>query len=227
MTFQSCRSMVCAPKCNGGLGVIDIEKQNKALILKNCHKFFNREDLPWANLIWKKHYRNGKLPNHTKKGSFWWGDILKLLNDFKSLANPQIKNGQSILFWHDNWDRQPLSVSAPELHSFANYTHIAAYKAFQAESLTELLQLPISQQAFGQLQEVQQKIQNHPLSDDNDRWVYSWGSGIFSSAKVYKILCGQVESMSTKAQSVLLASSKRQTKHQKSFKKKGHGVGFI
>lgn len=141
--------MVCAPRCNGGLGVIDIEKQNKALILKNCHKCFNREDLPWANLIWKKHYRNGKLPNHTKKGSFWWGDILKLLNDFKSLANPQIKNGQSILFWHDNWDRQPLSVSAPELHSFANYTHIAAYKAFQAESLTELLQLPISQQAFG------------------------------------------------------------------------------
>jgi hypothetical protein len=56
--------MVCTPKPHGGLGVIDIEKQNKALLLKNLHKFFNKSDIPWVNLIWDKHYRNGKLPSH-------------------------------------------------------------------------------------------------------------------------------------------------------------------
>lgn len=39
------------PKEEGGFGVIDIEKQNKALLIKNLHKFFNKEDLPWVKLI--------------------------------------------------------------------------------------------------------------------------------------------------------------------------------
>lgn len=34
-----------------GLGVIDIEKQNKALLLKNLNKFFNRQDIPWVHLV--------------------------------------------------------------------------------------------------------------------------------------------------------------------------------
>lgn len=50
--------------------MIDIRKQNEALLLKNLHKFFNRLDIPWVSLVWEKHYRNGKLPNHMKKDSF-------------------------------------------------------------------------------------------------------------------------------------------------------------
>lgn len=37
--------MVCLPK-EGGLGVIDIGKQNEALLLENFNKFFNRLDIP-------------------------------------------------------------------------------------------------------------------------------------------------------------------------------------
>lgn len=33
-------------------------------------------------------------------------------------------------------------------------------------------------------------MQHHPLSEDNDRWVYSWGSNIIASAKVCRILVG-------------------------------------
>ena len=46
--------MVCKPKVEGGLGVIDIEKQNKALLIKNFHKFYNRNDLPWVHLVYVK-----------------------------------------------------------------------------------------------------------------------------------------------------------------------------
>jgi len=64
--------MVTRPKEDGGLGVLDLKTQNEALLLKNLHKFFNKADIPWVHLIWEKYYRNGKLSNHVKKGSFWW-----------------------------------------------------------------------------------------------------------------------------------------------------------
>ena len=35
---------------------------------KNLHKFFNRADVPWVELILEKHYINEKLPNHIKRG---------------------------------------------------------------------------------------------------------------------------------------------------------------
>jgi hypothetical protein len=63
--------MVCLPKKEGGLGVLNLEIHNEALLLKNLHKFFNKENIPWVQLLWKKYYDNGKLPNHTMKGSFW------------------------------------------------------------------------------------------------------------------------------------------------------------
>jgi hypothetical protein len=44
-------SIITQPKHNGGLGVVRLETQNKALLLKFVHKFFNKHDLPWVNLV--------------------------------------------------------------------------------------------------------------------------------------------------------------------------------
>lgn len=55
--------LVTKPKEIGGLGVIDLTTQNEALLIKNLHKFFNRLDIPWVQLIWEKYYSNGRLPN--------------------------------------------------------------------------------------------------------------------------------------------------------------------
>ena len=53
---------VCGPKNQGGLGVLDLHIQNKALLLKNIHKLFNREDIPWVNLVWNSYCSNGNVP---------------------------------------------------------------------------------------------------------------------------------------------------------------------
>lgn len=43
--------MVCIPKEEDGLGIINIETQNKSLLMKNLDKFFNRRDIPWVNMV--------------------------------------------------------------------------------------------------------------------------------------------------------------------------------
>lgn len=52
-------SKVCKPKGKGGLGVIDLRVQNKGLLMKHLHKFYNRSCITWANLVWSSYYRTG------------------------------------------------------------------------------------------------------------------------------------------------------------------------
>lgn len=88
--------IVCIPKEEGSLGIIDLRKQNDALLMKILDKFYNKKDIPWVSSIWEKHYSNGKLPYHIRKGSFWWRDILKLLHCFKSFSTVTVKSGKPV-----------------------------------------------------------------------------------------------------------------------------------
>ena len=63
---------VCRPKKQGGLGVLNINVQNKALLLKNLHKLSNREDIPWVKIVWESYYADGQLPGNQVVGSYWW-----------------------------------------------------------------------------------------------------------------------------------------------------------
>jgi hypothetical protein len=58
---------VCLPKKAGGLGVLDLKQQNKALLIKNLYKFYNCQNIPWAPLIWRAYYDSGALPDQTIK----------------------------------------------------------------------------------------------------------------------------------------------------------------
>ena len=53
--------LVCLPKDEGGLGVLNLQTHNEALLLKNLHKFYNKFDIPWVNLIWERYYSSGSL----------------------------------------------------------------------------------------------------------------------------------------------------------------------
>jgi len=71
-------SKVCQPKKYGGLGILDIALHNKALLMKNLLKFFNKDDIPWVNLIWEKYYQT-EAPRGKVEGSFWWKTHISLM----------------------------------------------------------------------------------------------------------------------------------------------------
>jgi hypothetical protein len=92
-------SLTTRPKKEGGLRILNLQTQNGALLLKNLHKFYNKIDYPWVNLIWDNYYRNGKLPDHRAKGSFWWRALLKLLDKYKGIAMVQVQDGSYVFMW--------------------------------------------------------------------------------------------------------------------------------
>lgn len=132
-------------------------------------QIFNKKDIPWVELVWEKHYKNGKLPGSTKKGSFWWRDTLKLLHKLKELAQIQIKNGKTCLFRNDQWSSQTLIEHYPQANSFAMNKIITVHSAFCQEDFTSLFNLPLSQMAFQQVNQIQQQMSTRAINyHDND-----------------------------------------------------------
>lgn len=69
--------LMCRPKEEGELGIINIQNQNSATLMKFLDKFYNHADAPWVNLTWAKLYHNSNIPPHARSlcGSFWWKEI--------------------------------------------------------------------------------------------------------------------------------------------------------
>jgi hypothetical protein len=103
--------------------------------MKNLHKCYSREDLPWVKLIWSKYYNNGKLPGQVMKGSFWWRSLLKLINTYKGIAHTNLGSGRSILFWNDMWNGYILKLSYPRLYSYVKNDKITTRYALELERL--------------------------------------------------------------------------------------------
>ena len=94
-------SLVCRPKQHGGLGVTNLELQNKALLVKHIHKFFCHVDTPWVKLVWTLYDEDRPPQAQTSRGSFWWKDILSLMDIYRSITKSTINNGKNTLFWKD------------------------------------------------------------------------------------------------------------------------------
>jgi hypothetical protein len=182
---------VCMPKDKGGLGILNLEIQNDALLLKYMHKFMNKADVPWVDLIWHTHY-NGKVPHAAPKaGSFWWKDICSLFDQYRGITSCNIGSGNSVLLWKDKWlNEELLANSYDRLFSFALNQDISVFEVLQTENLASLFYLPLSVQAFDELQLLQGSLNvlRENADGDNDQWKYSLNNGTYTSSSYYKFL---------------------------------------
>jgi len=183
--------LVCKDKSEGGLGIIDLKTQNQALLMKNLDKFFNKKEIPWVHMVWEKLYSNNRLPAHTRKGSFWWRSIIKLLPLFKGFAQIQINNGKTCFLWHDQWQTRTLEESYPQLYSFAKNKSITLHKALATENCVDLFNLPLSLAAHQQFTLLQQSMSLVQINNQmNDVWTFFGNNSVYSSSKAYKRLMG-------------------------------------
>jgi hypothetical protein len=144
--------MVCLPKENGGLGVVNFQKQNVALLIKFLDKFYNQRDVPWVQLIWEVHY-DGKIPHSENLcGSFWWRDVMKQVDNFRGVDRVKQGRGDTFLFWSNNWCLNgyslPLHSRFPRLFSFVLDETLSAATVYSTQDISNLFYRPLSPQAY-------------------------------------------------------------------------------
>jgi hypothetical protein len=177
--------MICRPKGQGGLGVLDLRIQNKALLIKNLHKFYNQKDIPWVKLLWQAYYNNGQLPHlGNTKGSFWWKDCLSLMQDYRDITSISISNGKTCSLWKDKWMDGTRQEEYPHLFSFAKNKEISFADAYSNNngSIYNLFHLPLSTVAHEELISLQNDMHDQELNGENDIWSPFWGD-YFSTKK--------------------------------------------
>lgn len=120
-----------------GLGVLNLVTQNKALLMKNIHKFLNKANVPWVDIVWNNHYRNGSISFSMKVGSFWWRDVLKTMDIFKDFSKVTIEDGKIVQLWQDQWNNMIHAMVYPELFSFTNTSHFGRRKRWKTFRIHE------------------------------------------------------------------------------------------
>ena len=182
-------SMVQKPKSKGGLGVINLRLQNDALLMKQLHKFYNKVDIPWVQMVWFKHYPM-KVPHASPEvGSFWWKDILRLNVLYRGISKCAVGDGSTVTFWEDLWSDEIMATKFPVLFSFVRNNNSSVQELLNAEYLDSILHLPLSSQAMEELLILQQELVTIPYNaDQKDTWSLIWGSPIYTSRRYYKMV---------------------------------------
>jgi hypothetical protein len=96
-------SILCTPKCAGGLGITNLDIQNICLLSKWLFKLLN-EDGMWQTLLKRKYLNNKVLTQVVKRpgdSQFWKG--LMDIKDVFFLPRGRfiVRNGYQTRFWED------------------------------------------------------------------------------------------------------------------------------
>ena len=155
--------------------------------MKVVHKVYNKEDTPWVQLIWHEYY-DDQVPHAVVPcGSFWWHDVMKLGEKYREIASPEINCGSTVLFWKDKWEiglsRTPLKERMARLFSFAIDESCSVRDMVMSSDLLAQFHLPLSERAYGELQELRLWLNGIQLSPGNDIW--SCKGGPFKAATYY------------------------------------------
>jgi hypothetical protein len=91
---------LCQPKIQGGLGIQNLDLQNKYLLSKWLYKLLNEKGL-WQELLRNKYIKDKTLGSCTKKpiDSHFWKGLMNVKDTFMSYGCFNIKDGSQTCFW--------------------------------------------------------------------------------------------------------------------------------
>ena len=158
---------------------MNIFTQNKALLMKNLHKFYNGHEIRWVKLVREAHYSENQLPGEELVGSFWWKANLQLVEQYKALARCNLGDGRSAYFWSDLWSEDILQQKFPHLYSFVLNPRLTIQQVVTTEYLEDLFHLPLSAEAHEQflhIEDICLTLRQSQYQNMTDTWSYIYGA---------------------------------------------------
>lgn len=114
-------SILCQPKDQGGIGILDLNTMNRALLSKWLYKLLNSDGM-WQQLLRNKYIGSKSLAQVEWKigDSHFWSCLMKVKPDFLHFGTFLVNDGSQVRFWEDSWlDGSPLK---DQYHSLYNIT---------------------------------------------------------------------------------------------------------
>jgi hypothetical protein len=113
---------------------------------------------------------------------------MKLSPIFRGIAACQIGQGDTTLFWKDEWNNCIMQDQYQCLFSYLLNEDTSVKEFCSLDNIGDIFHLPLSPEAFQEYNEIQQITQNLNLSQsNNDTWTYKWGDS-YTSRKYYKFM---------------------------------------
>jgi len=182
-------SILCKPRCTGGLGILDLETQNKCLLSKWLFKLFNEEGL-WQQVLRNKYVKDKCLSQIEKRpgDSQFWSGLMDVKELFLQHGSFKVQNGQQTRFWEDVWvGREPLMRLFPDLYRIVRKKGVSVASVINSTPLNISFRRGI---VGARLEEWLRLVSLVlPVSLNNNKDIFTWQlkkDGKFSTQSLYR-----------------------------------------
>lgn len=108
------------------------------------------------------------------RGSFWWKDIISLIDIYRAGAQCTVVNGNSVTLWEDMWNGIVRCQYFESLYNQCLYK-TDSVKSFAQREFEDCFQLPLSSQSYEEFSVLQELLQRLLLSNASGDACLSFG----------------------------------------------------
>ena len=165
---------MCRPKDQGGLGILDLQLQNKCLLAKWLVNLLNTTGL-WQTLLTNKYLRSKSLTQVKAKpyDSHFWRGLMKIKDEVLANGSFIIKDGCQTRFWDDTWAGDlSFKVKYPLIYNIARDPHASVAHVMASRPLNISFRRVLVDNKLVEWQNLVAQIVNVELVDGSDtfRW---------------------------------------------------------
>jgi hypothetical protein len=168
--------ILCRPKYQGVLGILNLQLQNKCLLAKWIVNLLNT-DGTWQSLLRNKYLRIKTLTQVSSKpndDSHFWRGLMRIKDEVLSKGSFVIKEGTNTRFWDDMWiGDKPVKVTYPSLYHKVWDRHVTVSKVMSSRPLNISSRRSLVDNNLSQWLYVVARVSNVVLVDDKDyfKWL--------------------------------------------------------
>ena len=181
-------------KKEGGLGIRNMKKKNKSLMLKCLWKFITGENMLWREMIRAKYEMENRWMTKmvtTPYGCGIWRSVRNLWPLFRSRIRFQVGHGMKVSFWEDRWIAQrTLKHLFSDLYTLSFQQNATVAEMWTGQGWNLHLRRNLNDWEMGNIVAFYDTMgQFRNMTREEDKVVWKIGSkGVFSVKTAYKDL---------------------------------------